>query len=185
LFVIELPPYRVPMIRSLLLNTWDKGKNFIKKAGTVIFSMAVLIWFLANFSWSGMVDNMNDSFLAALGGIIAPVFAPLGFGTWQSGVALISGVMAKEIVVSTMSIVYGAGGESIAQLSGYVTAAFTPISAYAFMVFVLLYVPCMATIIVMKKESGTWKWTLISIAYSFSIAWVLAFIIYQVGNLIL
>ena len=182
LFVIELPPYRVPMIRSLLLNTWDKGKNFIKKAGTVIFSMAVLLWFLANYSWTGMVD-MNDSFLAAIGGLIAPIFAPLGFGTWQSGVALISGFMAKEIVVSTMSIVYGAGGDSITQLSAIVQGAFNPVSAYAFMVFVLLYTPCMATLVVMKKETGSWKWPLFSIGYSFFIAWILAFIIYQVGSL--
>ncbi|KXG44309.1 ferrous iron transport protein B [Tepidibacillus decaturensis] len=184
LFAIELPPYRIPMVRSLLLSTWDKGKNFIKKAGTIIFSMAVLIWFLANFSWTGMVE-MNESFLADLGGIIAPIFAPLGFGTWQSGVALISGFMAKEIVVSTMSIVYGAGGgESIAQLAAIIQSTFTPVSAYAFMVFVLLYTPCMATIVVMKKETGSWKWPLFSIGYSFSIAWILAFIIYQVGNLL-
>ena len=182
LFVIELPPYRIPMVRSLLLNTWDKGKSFIKKAGTVIFSMAVLIWFLANFSWTGMVDSMDESFLAGLGGILAPVFGPLGFGTWQSGVALISGFMAKEIVVSTMSIVYGAGGDTIGQLSAIIQGSFNLVSAYAFMVFVLLYTPCMATLVVMKKETGSWKWPLFSIAYSFTIAWVLAFIIYQVGS---
>lgn len=184
LFVIELPPYRVPMVRSLLLNTWDKGKNFIKKAGTVIFSMAVLMWFLANFSWTGMVNNMNDSFLANLGGIIAPVFSPLGFGTWESGVALISGFMAKEIVVSTMSIVYGVGGESISQLGAIIQSAFNPVSAYAFMVFVLLYTPCMATLVTMKKETGSWKWPIFSVVYSFVTAWVIAFIVYQVGKLL-
>ncbi len=183
LFVIELPPYRVPMVRSLLLNTWDKGKNFIKKAGTVIFSMAVLLWFLANFSFHGMVTNMNDSFLAMIGRILAPIFAPVGFGTWQSAVALISGFMAKEIVVSTMSIVYGTGG-TISDLAGVIQSSFTPISAYAFMVFVLLYTPCMATLVVMKKETGSWKWPLFSIAYSFSIAWVLAFLIYQIGRIL-
>ncbi len=183
LFVIELPPYRVPMVRSLLLNTWDKGRNFIKKAGTIIFSMAVLLWFLANFSWSGMIGNINDSFLASLGGILAPIFAPLGFGTWQSGVALISGLMAKEVVVSTMSIVYVTGGDSIAQLSTVIQQAFTPLSAYAFMVFVLLYTPCMATLVVMKKETGSWKWSLFSIGYSFTIAWIIAFLIYQIGSL--
>jgi len=182
LFVIELPPYRVPMVRSLLLNTWDKGKNFIKKAGTVIFSMAVVLWFLANFSIYGMTTNMNESLLAMLGKGLAPIFAPLGFGTWQSGVALISGFMAKEIVVSTMSIVYGTGG-TISDLAGVIQTSFTPISAYAFMVFVLLYTPCMATLVVMKKETGSWKWPLFSIAYSFSIAWVLAFLIYQIGRI--
>lgn len=183
LFVIELPPYRVPMARSLFLNTWDKGKSFIKKAGTVIFSMAVVIWFLANFSFTGMVDNMNDSFLATLGGLIAPIFEPLGFGTWQAGVALISGFMAKEIVVSTLSIVYGTGGESISQLAVAIQGSFNAASAYAFMVFVLLYTPCMATLVVMKQETGSWKWPLFSIAYSFTIAWILAFIVYQVGSL--
>ena len=181
LFVIELPPYRVPMIRSLLLNTWDKGKNFIKKAGTVIFSMAVLLWFLANFNLHGMTENMNESLLAAIGNLIAPIFAPLGFGTWQAGVGLISGFMAKEIVVATLAVVYGTGAE--AGLSSIIQTVFTPVSAYAFMVFVLLYTPCMATLVVMKKETGSWKWPLLSIGYSFSIAWILAFVIYQVGNL--
>lgn len=183
LFVIELPPYRVPMLRNLLLNTWDKGKGFLKKAGTIILSMAVVIWFLGNFSWSGMVTSMNDSFLAALGGVIAPVFEPLGFGTWQVGVALISGFMAKEIVVSTLSIVYGVGGDSLTSLSSAIQADFNAASAYAFMVFTLLYTPCMATVVAMKEETGSWKWPLFSIAYSFTIAWVLAFIAYRIGSL--
>ncbi len=183
LFVIELPPYRVPMIRSLLLNTWDKGKNFIKKAGTIIFSMAVLLWFLANFNLSGMTENMNDSLLAAIGNLIAPIFAPLGFGTWQAGVGLISGFMAKEIVVATLAVVYGTGTE--ASLPQVIQTMFTPVSAYAFMVFVLLYTPCMATLVVMKKETGSWKWPLISIGYSFFTAWILAFIIYQVGSILI
>ncbi|MFV9511276.1 MULTISPECIES: ferrous iron transport protein B [Tepidibacillus] len=184
LFVLELPPYRVPMVRSLLLNTWDKGKNFIKKAGTVIFSMAVVLWLLANFSFQGMVENMSDSFLALFGKVLAPIFAPLGFGTWQSAVALISGFMAKEIVVSTMSIVYGTGG-TISDLSGVIQSIFTPVTAYAFMVFVLLYTPCMATLVVMKKETGSWKWPLFSIGYSFTIAWMLAFIVNQIGHLLI
>lgn len=184
LFAIELPPYRIPMVRSLLLSTWDKGKNFIKKAGTVIFSMSVLLWFLANFSFTGIVDNMNDSLLADLGKVIAPIFDPLGFGTWQSGVALISGFVAKEIVVSTMSIVYATGGDSLTQLSTVIQGTFNPVSAYAFMVFVLLYTPCMPTLVVMKRETGSWKWPLFSVGYSFFIAWILAFIIYQVGSLL-
>jgi len=182
LFVIELPPYRVPMVRNLLLNTWDKGKGFLKKAGTIILSMAVIIWFLGNFSWSGMVTSMNDSFLATLGGVIAPIFEPLGFGTWQTGVALISGFMAKEIVISTLSIVYGAGGDSLTSLAAIIQSDFNAASAYAFMVFILLYTPCMATVIAMKEETGSWKWPLFSIAYSFTIAWIMAFIAYQIGS---
>ncbi len=179
-FIMELPPYRVPMIKSLVLSTWDKGKDFLKKAGTVILGMSVVLWFLANYSWSGMVE-MSNSFLANLGQLIAPLLQPLGFGTWEAGVSLISGFVAKEVVVSTMSIVYGAG-DAVGQLSATIQNVFNPVSAYAFMVFVLLYTPCMATLVVMKKETGTWKWPAFSVAYSFTIAWILAFIIYQVGS---
>ncbi len=179
-FVMELPPYRVPMIKSLVLSTWDKGKDFLKKAGTVILGMSVVLWFLGNYSWSGMVE-MSNSFLASIGRIIAPLLEPLGFGTWEAGVSLISGFVAKEVVVSTMSIVYGAG-DVASQLSATIQSVFNPVSAYAFMVFILLYTPCMATLVVMKKETGAWKWPVFSVAYSLTIAWILAFIVYQVGS---
>ncbi|MGD9677716.1 MAG: ferrous iron transport protein B [Vulcanibacillus sp.] len=181
-FVIELPPYRIPMIRNLFLSTWDKGKEFLKKAGTVILGMSVVLWFLGNYSWSGMVD-MSHSFLAGIGKVIAPIFGPLGFGTWEAGVSLISGFVAKEVVVSTMSIVYSAG-EFAGQLPTAIQSVFNPVSAYAFMVFILLYTPCMPTLVVMKKETNTWKWPILSVIYSFSIAWVLAFLIYQIGSLL-
>ncbi len=180
-FIMELPEYRLPVFKNLLLHTWDKGKGFIRKAGTIIFSMAVLIWFLSNFSFQGMVD-INHSFLAALGSFIAPIFKPLGFGDWQASVALLTGFLAKEVVVSTMMVIYGTG-ESVTGLSQMIQGSFSALSAYAYMVFVLLYVPCLATVAAIKKETASWKWTFFSIGYSIGIAWLMAFIIYQVGKL--
>ena len=181
-FVMELPPYRIPIIKSLFLSTWDKGKEFLRKAGTVILGMSVVLWFLGNYSWSGMVE-MSSSFLAGIGKIIAPIFIPLGFGTWEAGVSLIRGFVAKEVVVSTMSIVYSTG-EYAGQFPTAIQSVFNPVSAYAFMVFILLYTPCMATLVVMQKETKTWKWPIISVVYSFFVAWILAFLIYQIGSLL-
>jgi len=180
-FIMELPEYRLPVFKNLLLHTWDKGKGFLRKAGTIIFSMAVLIWFLSNFSFQGMVD-IDQSFLAAFGSFIAPIFKPLGFGDWQASVALLTGFMAKEVVVSTMIVIYGTG-ESITALSQMIQGSFSALTAYAYMVFVLLYIPCLATVAVVKKETASWKWTFFSIGYSLGIAWLIAFVIYQVGKL--
>jgi ferrous iron transport protein B len=180
MFLMELPPYRAPMLTSLLLHTWDKTKGFVRKAGTIIFGMSVLIWFLGNFSWHG-VTEMNHSFLAAIGGFIAPLFAPMGFGTWQAGVSLITGFLAKEVVVSTMSIVYGAG-DTTGSLSALLQGAFTPAAALSFLFFVLLYTPCVSTVAALKRETGSWKWTLISVVYSAAVAWVISFVVYQAAE---
>jgi ferrous iron transport protein B len=180
-FLLEMPPYRAPMLKSLLLHTWDKAKGFVRKAGTIIFGMSVLIWALGRFSLHGMVP-MEDSLLASLGGIIAPLFAPLGFATWQAGVSLVTGFLAKEVVVSTMSIVYGASNEG--SLGDILHNSFTAPAALAFLFFVLLYTPCVSTVAMMKRETGSWKWTIISILYSVAIAWVAAFVVYQIGRLI-
>lgn len=173
--IIELPEYKIPELRSLLLHTWDKGKGFVKKAGTIIFSISVIIWLLSNFGFSGKVD-IQYSFLANLGHLISPIFKPLGFGTWQNSVALISGLAAKEVVVSTMGVLYGAN------LSDLLPKLFTPVSAYAFLVFVLLYPPCVSALGTMKKEYGN-KMTIFSIVYQISLAWIVSFIIYRIGNL--
>jgi ferrous iron transport protein B len=180
MFVMELPPYRAPMIKSLFLHTWDKAKGFVRKAGTIIFGMSVLIWFLGNFSFHG-VTPMNESFLATIGGLIAPLFAPMGFATWQAGVSLITGFLAKEVVVSTMSIVYGAG-DTDGSLGALLQGAFTPAAALSFLFFVLLYTPCVSTVATLKRETGSWKWTLISVLYSFSLAWIISFFVYQVAR---
>lgn len=174
---MELPPYRAPMIKSLLLHTWDKAKGFVRKAGTIIFGMSVLLWFLGHFSIHG-IASMNESFLASVGGFIAPLFAPLGFDTWQAGVSLVTGFMAKEVVVATMGIVYESGEGSLGTL---LQGAFSPAAALSFLFFILLYTPCVSTVVVMKKETGSWKWTLLSVAYSFAVAWVVAFVVYRLA----
>jgi ferrous iron transport protein B len=180
-FLMELPPYRAPMFKSLMLNTWDKARGFVRKAGTIIFGMSVLLWFLSHFSFAGMVE-MNESFLAAIGGWIAPLFAPMQFASWQAGVSLLTGFLAKEVVVSTMSIAYASGDAGT--LGTVLQGMFTPASALSFLFFVLLYTPCVSTVAMMKRETGSWKWTLASIAYSFVIAWIVAWIVYRIGLLI-
>lgn len=175
-FIIELPDYKLPELKNLMKNTWDKGKGFLKKAGTIIFAMSVIIWFLSNFNLSGMTE-MENSLLAYIGGIIAPIFKPMGFGTWQNSAALLTGLMAKEVVVSTMGVVYGADLHSI--LLGH----FTPIAAYSYLVFILLYTPCISVIAVMRKEFGNGMMAL-SVTYQLFLAWIVSFIAYRLGGLI-
>lgn len=174
-FIIELPEYKKPELKSVITQTLDKGKGFLKKAGTIIFAMSVVIWFLSNFSLSGMVDNVNDSILANIGSIIAPLFAPLGFGNWQSAVSLLSGILAKETVVASMGVIFGG------ELSVTLAAHFTALSAYSFLVFVLLYTPCVSVIGAMKKEYGS-KLTLFSVSYQLVLAWIASFLVFNIGK---
>ena len=174
-FIIELPEYKLPEFKSLLIHTWEKGKGFLKKAGTIIFSISVLVWFLSNFNMSGMVD-INDSFLATIGRFIAPVFIPLGFGTWENSVALLTGLMAKEVVVGTLSVLY-AGGVELA-----IASTFTAASGIAFLVFTLLYTPCVSVIATMKKEFSN-KFALFSVIYQLVVAWIFAFGAYHLVSL--
>lgn len=176
-FIIELPEYKMPEMRDLLIHTWRKGESFLKKMGTVIFAASVIIWFLSSFNFSGLAD-INDSFLSYLGKAINPIFIPLGFGTWQNSVSLLTGIVAKEVVVGSMGVLYGGDLKSI--LPGF----FNPLSAYAFLVFVLLYTPCISTVAAVKKEYGG-KMMALSIVYQILLAWVVAFIVYSLGNLIL
>lgn len=180
LFIMELPPYRLPQWRTLWRATWEKGKGFIRKAGTYIFGGSVLIWFLSYAGPTGLAVELNESYLAMIGGVIAPVFAPLGFGNWQAAAALLTGFLAKEIVVSTMSIIYFVPEM---ELQGFLGDQFSALTAYGFMAFILLYIPCLATVAVIKKETHSRKWTVLSIVYGFVSAYVLVFIIYQVGRL--
>lgn len=174
--LIELPAYQVPRLKAVLKNSWDKGQNFLKKAGTIIFAASVIVWFLSNFSFTGMVE-IQDSILAVIGRFMAPIFAPLGFGTWEAAVSLLTGIMAKEVVISTMSVVYQGN------LAAALPLVFTSVSAYAFLTFVLLYTPCISVVATLKKEFGT-KMMLFSVSYQLAIAWIAAFIIFQVGNLL-
>lgn len=176
-FIIELPEYQLPELKSLLIHTWEKGKGFLKKAGTIIFSISVIVWFLSNYNTTGMVD-INISFLASIGKFINPIFIPLGFASWQNSVALLTGLMAKEVVVGTMGVIYG--GNLTHALANY----FTPLSAYSFLVFVLLYTPCVSVIATMKKEYGN-KMAIFSVGYQLILAWVVSFIIFNVGSIII
>jgi len=182
IFVVELPPYRVPQFRTLMRSTWDKGKGFVKKAGTFILGGTVVIWLLTYVGPAGTNVQADDSFLALISKWIAPILAPLGFGTWQAAASLITGFLAKEIVVSSMNVIYFVpDGESLQHL---LAGVFTPLSAYSFMVFILLYVPCLATAATIQKETGTRKWMFFSILYGLVIAYTISFILYQGGRLL-
>jgi ferrous iron transport protein B len=182
LFVIELPPYRLPQGKALWRSTWDKGKNFVKKAGTFIFAGSVFIWLLSYAGPNGLNVNMDDSYLAAIGGVFAPLLQPIGFGSWQAGSALLTGFLAKEAIISTMNIIYFVPDE--ASLQGLLATTFTPLSAYSFMAFILLYIPCLATVATIYKETGSKKWTIFSCFYALIIAYVISLIIYHGGKLL-
>jgi len=181
LFVIELPPYRLPQLQSLWRSTWDKGKGFVRKAGTFIFAGSVFIWILSYAGPNGLKVDMDHSYLAAIGNVIAPIFDPIGFGTWQASASLITGFLAKEAIISTMNIIYFVPNDT--SLQGLLADYYTPLAAYSFMVFILLYIPCLATVATIYKETGSKKWTAFSMIYAFAIAYVLSLIIYQGGKL--
>jgi ferrous iron transport protein B len=182
-FVMELPPYRVPTVKGLLIHMWDRAKGFLKKAGTIIFAASVIIWFAQSFSPSlALADNPANSILAAIGRFIAPIFTPLGFGEWIPAVAIIAGTVAKEVVVATLGVLTGVGevAEDSPQLVASIQTMFTPAMAWSFMAFNLLAAPCMAAIGTMKREFNSWKWTLFAISYQTGVAYIIAMIIYQI-----
>ncbi|WP_414632651.1 ferrous iron transport protein B [Clostridium sp. UBA5119] len=186
-FVMELPQYRIPSLKGLLIHMWDRGKAFIIKAGTIIFVASGLVWFLQSFSWSLQMVDAQDSILASIGNVIAPIFTPLGFGNWQSAVATVTGFLAKENVVATFGVLFGLGAElteSDPNLVSTMGQLFNVVSAYSFMAFTLLAAPCFAAIGATKREMGSWKWTFIAIGYQTGLAYVVSLIIYQVGRLI-
>ncbi|MCX7709311.1 MAG: ferrous iron transport protein B [Clostridia bacterium] len=186
-FVMELPPYRIPTFKGLMIHMWDRGKGFIKKAGTVIFAASVIIWFCQSFSFSlTMVEDASQSIFGVVGTFIAPFFAPLGFGEWKSAVALLTGFVAKEAVVATMGILHGVGevGEDSVELAAALQASFTPLKAYAFMAFTLLYMPCLAAFAAIKREMNSWKWTLFTVGYQTAAAWIVSMLIFQGGRLL-
>ncbi|WP_075981555.1 ferrous iron transport protein B [Bacillus massilinigeriensis] len=182
LFVIELPPYRLPQAQALWRSTWDKGKGFLRKAGTFIFAGSAFIWLLSYAGPSGFDVEMDKSFLAVIGGVIAPLLGPIGFGTWQAGSSLITGFLAKEVIISTMNIIYFVPDET--SLQGVMSNFYTPLAAYSFMVFILLYIPCLATVATIYKETGSRKWTFFSMGYALCIAYFVTLIIYQGGRLL-
>lgn len=180
-FIMELPPYRFPSLKNLALHIWDRVKGFLIRAGTLIFGASVVLWFVLGFNMSGPAE-INESFGAGIGKIIAPIFTPLGFGNWEASLSLLTGVVAKEVVISNMAIIYGIG-EAAGDFATALSGTFSLVSAYAFMVFVLLYTPCIAVIGVVKRETNSYKWTIFSGAYQLFVAWFVAMIVYQIGSL--
>ena len=173
-FVMELPNYRLPSAKSVLRLVWDKAKGFIQKAFTVVFLATLVIWFLQTFDAGlGLAASTDESLLALIGGAIAPVFAPLGFGDWRASTALLTGFMAKESVVSTLTVLVGGG---VAALQG----VFTPFTAFVFLVFTLLYTPCVAAIATVKKETNGRTAAKLVVSQCV-VAWVVAFCIRAVG----
>lgn len=185
-FVMELPPYRLPTAKTLGLHLWERVKDFFSKAATVLLGASVVIWFCQYFSFSlTHVENSSESILGVIGSFIAPIFAPLGFGNWQSAVAILSGLIARESVVSTLGILYGTGGDALGALAKVLNGVFTPLSAYSFMVFILLFIPCVAAVNAVRREMNSAKWTAFTFAFQACVAWIVTFIIYQGGSLIL
>ena len=175
-FVLELPEYRVPTLNALLKNAWNKSKGFLYKVVTVMFFMSVLIWAMSSFNFGGFTEDINTSFLAYLGKLMTPIFAPLGFADWRISVALITGLGAKEVVVNTILILFG-------NLNSGIAVVFTVVTAYTFLVFCALYTPCIATLATMRKEYGN-KMMLASLLYQFGVAWIVGFVVNFVGSLI-
>ncbi len=174
-FIMELPPYRIPTFKNLVRHIYDRIKDFVEKAGTILLLASIVIWFMQSFNFKfEFVADSSVSILGAIGKFICPLFIPLGFGNWRACVALLTGFIAKETIVSSLSILYA---------NHAILSNFTPLSAYAYMVFILLYIPCIATVAVIKRETASWKWTFFSIAFQILTAWIVSFVVYQVGNL--
>lgn len=189
-FVMELPAYHLPTVENVLRSMWERGWSFIKKAGTIILLSTVVLWFLQSFGVEngsfGMIEDLDNSVLAAVGGVIAPLFAPLGWGDWKAAVAAVTGLIAKENVVATFGTLFHFGGEISEngdEIWGLMTSSFTALSGYSFLVFNLLCAPCFAAIGAIKREMNNGKWTAFAIAYQCLFAYAVSLIIYQFGLL--
>lgn len=181
-FIVELPEYHLPRLDIIWHGTWDKGKGFIKKAGTIIFAGTVLIWLLSSFGPSGFVTDSTKSFAAALGHGLAPFFRPLGIVQWQAISALFTGILAKEVITSSMMVMFHTSSKAV--LITALGQFMSPVAAYSMMAFVLLYIPCFATLATIREETGSTKWMLFSVGMSLLIAYVTSFLIFQIGSLI-
>ena len=188
--LIELPEYKAPSSRTVAIYVWEKVKDYLSKAGTTIFVASIVMWAILNFGPQGYTTEMSGSFGSILGRVLVPFFAPLGLGFWQIAVALIAGVSAKEVVVSSCAVLFGVpninSGEGMNTLVGILgTVGFGQLNAFCLMVFCLLYIPCMATLATIKKESGSWKWTGFTALFQLAVAWVVTFGVYQIGSIII
>lgn len=188
--LIELPEYKAPNARTIAIYVWEKVKDYLTKAGTTIFVASILIWFVLNFNMSGMVEDVSESFGAAIGKWLVPVLKPAGLGMWQIVVALISGLSAKEVVVSSFAVLFGVGNANsaagMAQIVQNLSAGgFGAVNAYALMVFCLLYTPCAATIGTIQRETKSWSYTGRMILFQLAFAWLAAVLVYQIGGLLI
>lgn len=181
-FVMELPTYKIPSLKGVLLHTWEKVKGFLRKAGTIILVCSIVLWILSSFPL-GVEYGSEQSVLGMLGNVIAPIFAPLGFGFWQAAVAIIAGLAAKEVVVSTFGTLSGMEEDDEDGITSLVHDTFTPLSAFSFMVFTLLYIPCFATIGAIKQETNGFKWPLIMCGITLVTAYIVSFLVFQIGGL--
>ena len=181
-FVMELPTYKVPSVKGILLHTWEKVKGFLRKAGTIILACSIVLWALSIFPL-GVEYGSADSLLGMIGSVISPIFAPLGFGTWQAAVAIIAGLAAKEVVVATFGTLAGMEEDDEEGITSLVHDTFTPLSAFSFMAFTLLYTPCFAAIAAIKQETNSYKWALTMCGITLVTAYVVSFLIYNVGLL--
>ena len=168
-FVMELPPYRMPTAKAIGRHTWEKGKEYLKKMGGIILVASIIVWALGYFGPTGVAPSMDQSYIGLMGQTIAPLFTPQGF-TWQLDVSLIAGVGAKEIVASTIGVLGG-------------LEELTPLVAYCYLLFVLLYFPCIATIVAIKHETGSWRWAAFAAVYTTIVAWIVSAAVYQIGTL--
>lgn len=186
-FVMELPQYHIPSMKGVLIHMWDRGKAFIIKAGTIIFVACAVIWFTSSFNWALQMVDAQDSILASIGKVIAPIFAPLGFGNWQSAVSTVTGLVAKENVVGTFGVLFGIAeaAEDTPELLTQIGTMFTSASGLAFIAFNMLNAPCFAAIGAIRREMGSWKWMWITIGFQTLTAYIVALIINQVGSLLL
>ena len=183
-FVLELPAYRIPTIKNVLLNVWDKAKDFIRKAFTVIFIASIVIWFLQSFNFTfDMVEDSQQSILAAIGSFVAPIFEPLGFSDWRASTALMTGITAKESVVSTLTVLTHAS--NTVSLNNALSSIFTPLSAFTFLVFTVLYMPCIAAFAATKRELASWWQAICTVLFQTGMAYIVALVIYQIGSLLL
>ena len=184
-FVMELPPYRMPTAKSIFRHTWEKGAQYLKKMGGIIMVASVIIWFLGYYpnhdAYETVAEQQENSYIGQLGRAIEPVIEPMGFD-WKLGIGLISGVGAKELVVSTLGVLYvddpDADSVSLAE-----RIPITPLVAFCYMLFVLIYFPCIAALAAIKQESGSWKWALFAACYTTVLAWLVSFAVYQIGGL--
>lgn len=185
-FVMELPNYHIPTAKNVLLQMWDKGKSFVIKAGTIIFFSCGIIWFLESFDWRINPVDAGDSMLADVGTVIAPIFRPLGWGDWKSAVATLTGLVAKENVVATLGVLFGAAevSETGAEYWSAIQENYTAVSGFSFLVFNLLCAPCFAAMGAIKREMVSWKWTFIALAYQTGFAYIVALLVNLYGNAI-